>query len=75
MSKKVPRQQGRIGRQIDRLLLMFYGPADLEDRNTPAPAPADVQCPDCGRPMSEHTYIRAAQNRRRVQCPAPPLPR
>ena len=68
------RSKGRIGRQVDKLLLMFYGPADLGDRDTSAPVPAEVDCSICGRPMSEHTFIRAAQNRRRVICPVPPPP-
>ena len=53
---------------------MLYGPADLGDRSSTAPTPADVDCSICGRPMSEHTFIRAAQNRRRVHCPVPPPP-
>ena len=70
--KNASRPRGRIGHAIEKILLMFFGPADLGDRGTPAPVPADVDCVRCGRPMAEHTYIRAAQNRRRVQCPAPP---
>ena len=53
---------------------MLYGPADLGDRSSTAPTPADVDCSICGRPMSEHTFIRAAQNRRRVECPGSPPP-
>ena len=53
---------------------MLYGPADLGDRSSTAPTPADVDCSLCGRPMSEHTFIRAAQNRRRVECPVPAPP-
>ena len=74
VSAKAARPRGRLGRRIDKLLLMFYGPADLGDRGTQAPPPADVDCALCGRPMSEHTFIQAAQNRRRVQCPDPTAP-
>lgn len=63
----------RLGGRVDRFLLMIFGPADLGDQSTPAPVPADVSCPACGGPMREHTFLTAAENRRRVRCPSPPV--
>jgi hypothetical protein len=63
-------------RRLYAFLFRFLGPAQLGSSEQPETGPADASyaCPVCGRPMSEHTYTSVAE-RRRVICPAPPLPR
>jgi hypothetical protein len=69
---KGPRWLLRLSDELDSLLGNFVGSAQIgpyvpPDQERPLP---DVDCPDCGQPISRHRIERTA-SQSRLYCPKP----
>jgi ribosomal protein S27AE len=57
--------------RMQKGLLPWMGPAQVQDVEGQTVRTRDAMCPMCGHPLAAHTFDRSANRPTRMECPAP----